>query len=41
MMKALANGPSTKWVVPMELTNFVQGFARNLAVATRPNGNGT
>jgi regulator of protease activity HflC (stomatin/prohibitin superfamily) len=33
MMKALAGGPSTKWVIPMELTSFVQGFARNLAVA--------
>jgi regulator of protease activity HflC (stomatin/prohibitin superfamily) len=33
MMKALAAGPSTKWVIPMELTSFVQGFARNLAVA--------
>ena len=33
MMKALAGGPSTKWVIPMELTTFVQGFARNLAAA--------
>jgi regulator of protease activity HflC (stomatin/prohibitin superfamily) len=33
MMKALAGGPSTKWVIPMELTSFVQGFARNLAMA--------
>lgn len=33
MMKALAGGPSTKWVIPMELTSFVQGFARNLAAA--------
>jgi regulator of protease activity HflC (stomatin/prohibitin superfamily) len=33
MMKALASGPSTKWVIPMELTSFVQGFARNMAVA--------
>jgi regulator of protease activity HflC (stomatin/prohibitin superfamily) len=38
MMKALAGGPSTKWVIPMELTSFVQGFARNLAVAAGPNG---
>ncbi|HLF71376.1 MAG TPA: SPFH domain-containing protein [Dehalococcoidia bacterium] len=36
MMKALANGPSTKWVIPMELTTFVQGFARNMAVAAVP-----
>jgi regulator of protease activity HflC (stomatin/prohibitin superfamily) len=34
MMKALAGGPSTKWVIPMELTSFVQGFARNLAAAS-------
>ncbi len=34
MMKALASGPSTKWVIPMELTSFVQGFAQNLAAAT-------
>jgi regulator of protease activity HflC (stomatin/prohibitin superfamily) len=43
MMKALAEGPSTKWVIPMELTSFVQGFARNLATAAAPaasNGNG-
>jgi regulator of protease activity HflC (stomatin/prohibitin superfamily) len=33
MMRSLASGPSTKWVIPMELTNFVQGFARNLAAA--------
>jgi len=33
MMKALASGPSTKWVIPMELTSFVQGFARNMAAA--------
>jgi regulator of protease activity HflC (stomatin/prohibitin superfamily) len=38
MMKALAGGPSTKWVIPMELTNFVQGFARNLQTATSPDG---
>jgi regulator of protease activity HflC (stomatin/prohibitin superfamily) len=36
MMKELAAGPSTKWVIPMELTSFVQGFARNLAVASLP-----
>jgi len=33
MMKALASGPSTKWVIPMELTSFVQGFARSMAAA--------
>ena len=33
MMKALAAGPSTKWVLPMELTSFVQGFARNMAAS--------
>jgi regulator of protease activity HflC (stomatin/prohibitin superfamily) len=33
MMRSLAAGPSTKWVLPMELTSFVQGFARNVAVA--------
>ena len=36
MMKALAGSQSTKWVIPMELTNFVQGFARNMAVASSP-----
>ena len=36
MMKSLASGPSTKWVIPMELTNFVQGFARNIATAVGP-----
>jgi regulator of protease activity HflC (stomatin/prohibitin superfamily) len=40
MMKALAGGPSTKWVIPMELTSFVQGFARNLSVAAGANGAG-
>jgi regulator of protease activity HflC (stomatin/prohibitin superfamily) len=38
MMKALAGGPSTKWVIPMELTTFVQGFARNMANAAGVNG---
>jgi regulator of protease activity HflC (stomatin/prohibitin superfamily) len=33
MLKALAAGSSTKWIVPMELTTFVQGFARTLAQA--------
>jgi regulator of protease activity HflC (stomatin/prohibitin superfamily) len=36
MMKALADGSSTKWVIPMELTSFVQGFSRNLAAASAP-----
>jgi len=41
MMKALAGSASSKWIVPMELTTFVQGFARNLmAAATPPQGNG-
>jgi regulator of protease activity HflC (stomatin/prohibitin superfamily) len=44
MMKALAEGPSTKWVIPMELTSFVQGFARNMAnaagaIGPPPSGN--
>jgi regulator of protease activity HflC (stomatin/prohibitin superfamily) len=40
MMKALAGGPSTKWVLPMELTSFVQGFARSMAAsATAPPSN--
>jgi hypothetical protein len=38
MMKALASGPSTKWVIPMELTSFVQGFARNMSSAAGGNG---
>ncbi len=38
MMKSLASGPSTKWVIPMELTNFVQGFARNMANAAAVSG---
>jgi len=36
MMKALAGGSATKWIVPMELTTFVQGFARNLMAAATP-----
>ena len=28
MMKELSRGQSTKWVIPMELTSFVQAFAR-------------
>jgi hypothetical protein len=40
MMRALAGGPSTKWVIPMELTSFVQGFARNMAAAAAANGAG-
>jgi len=38
MMKELANGASTKWVVPLELTNFMQGFARNMASAAAAAG---
>ena len=40
MMKSLAGSQSTKWVIPMELTNFVQGFARNMAAAAAPGGAG-
>ena len=36
MMKELAAGVSTKWVIPMELTNFAAGFARNIAAALPP-----
>ena len=36
MMRSLAVSESTKWVIPMELTSFVQGFARNLATAASP-----
>ncbi len=36
MMKSLADGNATKWVIPMELTSFVQGFSRNLAAAASP-----
>jgi regulator of protease activity HflC (stomatin/prohibitin superfamily) len=36
MMKALAGGPSTKWVIPMELTSFVQGFTRNMSMGAAP-----
>jgi hypothetical protein len=38
MMKSLAGSDSTKWVVPMELTSFVQGFARNMSSAAGING---
>jgi len=38
MMKTLAGGPSTKWVIPMELTSFVQSFTRNLAASASPSG---
>lgn len=38
MMKDLAKGPSTKWVVPMELTGFLQNFARNFATASAAPG---
>jgi regulator of protease activity HflC (stomatin/prohibitin superfamily) len=40
MMKSLAGSESTKWVVPMELTSFVQGFARNMSTAAGLGGNG-
>jgi regulator of protease activity HflC (stomatin/prohibitin superfamily) len=40
MMRSLAGSASTKWIVPMELTTFVQGFARNLVTATNPSSNG-
>jgi regulator of protease activity HflC (stomatin/prohibitin superfamily) len=33
MMKALANGDATKWIIPMELTTLVSGFARTMAQA--------
>ena len=36
MMRSLASSDSTKWVIPMELTSFVSGFARNLATAAQP-----
>jgi regulator of protease activity HflC (stomatin/prohibitin superfamily) len=36
MMKALAGSSASKWIVPMELTTFVQGFARNLVAASTP-----
>ena len=38
MMKSLAAGESTKWILPMELTSFVQGFSRNIAGAVATNG---
>ena len=42
MMKALASGSSTKWIIPMELTAFVQNFARNMLVsASTQNGPAT
>ena len=40
MMRALANGSSTKWIFPMELTNLVSGFARTMAGAAAPQANG-
>ena len=36
MMKSLAGSASSKWIVPMELTTFVQGFAKNLMTAATP-----
>jgi regulator of protease activity HflC (stomatin/prohibitin superfamily) len=41
MMKSLAGSDSTKWVVPMELTSFVQGFARNMSSAAGVNNGGS
>jgi regulator of protease activity HflC (stomatin/prohibitin superfamily) len=42
MMRTLAGSESTKWVVPMELTSFVQGFARNMSSAAGiSNGGGS
>ncbi|HXH22102.1 MAG TPA: SPFH domain-containing protein [Dehalococcoidia bacterium] len=41
MMKALAGSSASKWIVPMELTSFVQGFARNLASAAGGDGAGS
>lgn len=38
MMKELANGSSTKWILPMELTNFAQNFARSMASAASATG---
>jgi len=40
MMRSLAGSESTKWVVPMELTTFVQNFARNMSSAAGVGGNG-
>jgi regulator of protease activity HflC (stomatin/prohibitin superfamily) len=41
MMKALANGTSTKWIVPMELMSFVNNFARTMTSAAQQSTNGT
>jgi regulator of protease activity HflC (stomatin/prohibitin superfamily) len=38
MMKTLAEGSATKWLIPMELTNFAQGFARSAAAAAAASG---
>jgi regulator of protease activity HflC (stomatin/prohibitin superfamily) len=38
MLKSLAGGESTKWIIPMELMTFVQSFARNMAVSAQTNG---
>jgi regulator of protease activity HflC (stomatin/prohibitin superfamily) len=40
MMKSLATSDSTKWVIPMEITSFVQTFARNMASAASGGNNG-
>jgi regulator of protease activity HflC (stomatin/prohibitin superfamily) len=36
MMKTLGSSPASKWIVPMELTTFVQGIARTFAAAAQP-----
>lgn len=41
MMRTLATSESTKWILPMELTSFVTNFARNMATAASPQGNGS
>ncbi len=33
MMKSLADGQATKWILPVELTNFAQNFARSMATS--------
>jgi regulator of protease activity HflC (stomatin/prohibitin superfamily) len=38
MLRSLASGGSTTWVLPMELTSFVESFAGNLAAARGENG---
>ncbi len=36
MMRALAQGPGTRWVIPMELTSFVQNITRGVADGALP-----